>query len=111
MTKITEDIKLIQDLFDAYGIKYMTAKGEADVLCASLVIKKKVYAVLTEDMDLFAYTCPYVLRYFSLANHTCILYDLKKILTKLNINKKILDYYVYYQEMITTIIKIIYFII
>ena len=88
MTKITwEDIKIIQDLFDAYGIKYMTAKGEADVLCASLVIKKKVFAVLTEDMDLFAYTCPCVLRYFSLANHTCILYDLKKILTKLNINK------------------------
>jgi len=88
MTKITwEDVNIIQDLFDAYGIKYMTAKGEADTLCASLVIKKKVFAVLTEDMDLFAYTCPYVLRYFSLANHTCILYDLKKILTKLDINK------------------------
>ena len=79
MTKITrEDIETVQNLFDAYGIKYITAKGEADVLCASLVIKKKVFAVLTEDMDLFAYTCPYVLRYFSLANHTCILYDLKK---------------------------------
>ena len=89
MTKITwEDIKSVQELFDAYGIKYMTALGEADTLCASLVIKKKVYAVLTEDMDLFAYTCPVVLRYFSLANHTCILYDLKKILKKLDINKK-----------------------
>ena len=89
MTKITrEDIETVQNLFDAYGIKYITAKGEADVLCASLVIKKKVYAVLTEDMDLFAYTCPFVLRYFSLSNHTVILYDLKKILTKLDIDKK-----------------------
>tara|TARA_X000000368_G_scaffold335861_1_gene273410 strand:+ start:66 stop:1055 length:990 start_codon:yes stop_codon:yes gene_type:complete len=89
MTKITfEDIQLIKDLFDAYGIKYMTANGEADVLCASLVIKKKVYAVLTEDMDLFAYTCPIVLRYFSLTNHTVIVYDLKKILSKLELDKK-----------------------
>ena len=31
--------------------------GEVDVLCASLVLNKKVYAVLTEDMDLFAYGC------------------------------------------------------
>jgi len=89
MTKISwEDVNIIQNLFDSYGIKYMTANGEADVLCASLVLKKKVYAVLTEDMDLFAYTCPIVLRYFSLANHSCILYDLKKILTKLNMNKE-----------------------
>jgi flap endonuclease-1 len=89
MTKINwEDVKVVKELFDAYGIKYMTAIGEADVLCASLVIKKKVYAVLTEDMDLFAYTCPIVLRYFSLANHTCILYDLKKILKKLDIDKQ-----------------------
>ena len=89
MTKITwEDVNIIQRLFDSYGIKYMTANGEADVLCASLVLKKKVYAVLTEDMDLFAYTCPIVLRYFSLVNHSCILYDLKKILKKLNINKE-----------------------
>ena len=82
-----EDVELVQNLFDAYGIKYMTAIGEADILCASLVLKKKVYAVLTEDMDLFAYTSPIVLRYFSLLNHTCILYDLKKILKKLDIDK------------------------
>ena len=89
MTKINwDDVNDVQKLFDAYGIKYMTAIGEADALCASLVVKKKVYAVLTEDMDLFAYTCPIVLRYFSLANHTCILYDLKKILRKLDIDKE-----------------------
>ena len=88
MVKIKrEDVELVQNLFDAYGIKYMTAIGEADILCASLVLKKKVYAVLTEDMDLFAYTSPIVLRYFSLLNHTCILYDLKKILKKLDIDK------------------------
>ena len=56
MIKITrEDVDLIKSLFDAYGISHITAIGEADILCASLVLKKKVYAVLTEDMDLFAY--------------------------------------------------------
>ena len=89
MVKINwEDVNIIQELFDSYGIKYITATGEADSLCASLVLKKKVYAVLTEDMDLFAYTCPIVLRYFSLSNHTCILYDLKKILQRLDIDKE-----------------------
>jgi flap endonuclease-1 len=89
MVKINwEDVNIIQKLFDSYGIKYITSKGEADSLCASLVLKKKVYAVLTEDMDLFAYTCPIVLRYFSLLNHTCILYDLKKILRTLDIDKE-----------------------
>ena len=89
MVKINwEDVNIIKELFDSYGIKYITATGEADSLCASLVLKKKVYAVLTEDMDLFAYTCPIVLRYFSLSNHTCILYDLKKILQRLDIDKE-----------------------
>tara|TARA_B000000475_G_scaffold245130_1_gene218038 strand:+ start:3628 stop:4560 length:933 start_codon:yes stop_codon:yes gene_type:complete len=89
MVKITkEDVYLIKSMFDAYGISHITAIGEADVLCASLVIKKKVYAVLTEDMDLFAYGSPIILRYFSLSQHSCILYNLNIILDKLNINKK-----------------------
>ncbi len=89
MVKITrEDVDLIKSMFDAYGISHITAIGEADILCASLVIKKKVYAVLTEDMDLFAYGSPVILRYFSLSQHSCILYNLNTILDKLNINKK-----------------------
>ena len=88
MIKITkEDVDLVKSLFDAYGISYITAIGEADILCASLVLKK-VYGVLTEDMDLFAYGSPIILRYLSLSQHTCILYNLNLILKKLNINKK-----------------------
>ena len=89
MISITkEDVNNVKVLFDSYGIKYINALGEADILCASLVLKKKVYAVLTEDMDLFAYGSPIVLRYFSLLQHTCILYDLKIILSTLGINSK-----------------------
>ena len=89
MISITkEDVNNVKVLFDSYGIKYINALGEADILCASLVLKKKVYAVLTEDMDLFAYGSPIVLRYFSLLQHTRILYDLKIILSTLGINSK-----------------------
>jgi len=49
----------------AYGVSYIDADGEADQLCASLVLKNKVYACLSEDMDLFVYGCPRVLRYLS----------------------------------------------
>ena len=93
MTYITyENITDIQNLIEFYGMKYMVAHGEADRLCASLVLKKKVYAVLTEDMDLFALGCPNVLRYISLTNHTYLSYDLNKILKKLEITLKDFQY-------------------
>ena len=86
-THITRnDILNVKDLLDGYGIKYIDAKGEADILCASLVLKKKVSAVLTEDMDLFVYGCPHVLRYLSLSNHNSLEYDLNSILKTLSIN-------------------------
>ena len=93
MTYIThQDIVDIQNLIEFYGMKYIVAHGEADRLCASLVLKKKVYAVLTEDMDLFALGCPTVLRYISLSNHTYLSYNLNKILEKLEITLKDFQY-------------------
>ena len=35
-----QHIETVKRLLDAYGIKYMDASGEADGLCAALVIKK-----------------------------------------------------------------------
>ena len=93
MTYIThQDIVDIQNLIEFYGMKYIVAHGEADRLCASLVIKKKVYAVLTEYMDLFSLGCPTVLRYISLSNHTYLSYNLNKILEKLEITLKDFQY-------------------
>lgn len=79
-------IKLAKDLITSYGVSYLEAPNEADELCAKLVIKNKAYACLSEDMDMFVYGCPRVLRYFSLQNPKIILYDLKNILTSLNLN-------------------------
>jgi len=77
----------VKNLITNYGMTYCDAPGEADELCAMFVIKGFVWACLSEDMDMFLYGCPRVLRYMSLMNHTFVLYDTKKILSKLQINQ------------------------
>ena len=71
------DIESVKMLIRSYGATYYDAPGEADELCAMLNIKNKVWASLSEDMDMFVYGCPRVIRYFSLLNHTAIVYDVK----------------------------------
>jgi len=83
-----EKIDKVKCLIRAYGATYYDAPGEADELCALLVIKKKVWACLSEDMDLFVYGCTRVLRYFSLIGHTVVLYYTKGILEELDITQK-----------------------
>jgi len=79
------DIENVKELIKALGVSYIETPGEADKLCAKLVCKNNVYACLSEDMDLFVYGTTRVLRYLSLLNKTVIMYDLKIILSQLNI--------------------------
>jgi 5'-3' exonuclease len=65
---------------------YFDAPGEADQLCAWLVINNLAWACLSDDTDLFVYGCNRVLRYFSLINHTAVLYDYQNILKELKVN-------------------------
>ena len=89
IVQINKDkIDKVKKLIRAYGATYFDAPGEADVVCALLVIKKKVWACLSEDMDLFVYGCTRVLRYFSLIGHTAVLYYMKGILEELNMTQK-----------------------
>jgi hypothetical protein len=83
-----KDIENVKTLIRSYGATYYDAPGEADELCALLTIKGKVWACLSEDMDMFVYGCPRVLRYLSLLNHTVVLYDVKNILETLGISQK-----------------------
>ncbi len=78
------DIKKIKMLLTNYGISHVEAHGEADVLCAQLIHTGRVYACLSEDMDLFAYGCSRILRHISLLKHTVLLYDLRIILHQLH---------------------------
>jgi 5'-3' exonuclease len=78
-------INKIKLLFDYYGMTYIDAPGEADQLCAWLVIKQFAWACLSDDTDMFVYGCNRVLRYFSLINHTAVLYDYDNILKELKV--------------------------
>ena len=81
-------IEKVKELIRAYGATYYDAPGEADELCALLVNTNKVWACLSEDMDLFVYGCKRVLRYISLNNQTAVLYYTKGILKELKMNQK-----------------------
>lgn len=82
----SEDIDNVKKLMKLMGVTYYEAEGEADELCAKLVIKKRVWACLSEDMDMFVYGCCRVLRYLSLLNSSVVLYDMKGILSRLDLS-------------------------
>ena len=82
-----EQIEKVKKLLDAYGSQYIVAEGEADEMCASLVLRGDAWACLSEDMDMFVYGVPYILRYLSFINHNVVLYDLTKILQCLHVSQ------------------------
>ena len=86
------DIENVKTLIKAYGVSYIDAPGEADKLCAKMVCKKKAYACLSEDMDLFVYGCSRVIRYLSLLQNTAIIYDLSSILHQMDVTLKEFQY-------------------
>jgi len=83
-----EQINDVKVLIRSFGMTYYDAPGEADELCASLVIKKIVWATLSEDMDMFVYGCPRVLRYLSLLSHNVVVYSTKLILEELDLSQE-----------------------
>jgi 5'-3' exonuclease len=82
------DIENVKKLIVSYGASYYDAPYEADEVCAMLSIKEKVWACLSEDMDMFVYGCPRIIRYISLLNHTAVVYHLENILNDLGITQK-----------------------
>jgi len=80
------DIKSVKELMDYCNVVYYDAPGEADQLCAKLVIDKKAWACLSDDMDMFVYGCTRVIRHISLLNHTVIFYNINGILRELKMS-------------------------
>lgn len=81
-----EDIALTKRLLTENQISYIESVNESDEVCAKLCGENEVYACLSEDMDMFAYGCSRVLRYFSLTKKTAVIYDLSYILSLLGIS-------------------------
>lgn len=86
--RVTEQhIQTLKQLFVNLGIQYIDAPSEADLMCAYLVKTKIAYACVSDDMDMFAYDCPIVIRKLSLIHHNCVLYYVEKIKKELEIEK------------------------
>ena len=81
------DIESVKYLISLFGIEYYTAAEEADSMCAAIVKSKKAWGCMSEDMDMFVYGCPYILRYASFINENIILYDYNKILHHLRMTQ------------------------
>ena len=80
-------IQSVKELIEAFGVSHFTAEGEADIVCVNMVLSKRAWACLSEDMDLFVYGCSRVLRYFGLSSHTAILYSMHGILNDLSLTQ------------------------
>jgi flap endonuclease-1 len=78
----------VKELMDAFGVKYISAEKEADNLCAKLCLSGFAQGCMSDDMDMFVYGCPIVLRHLSLLNHTVVSYDYNKILEDLDMPGK-----------------------
>jgi len=82
------DIDMVKSLMDSCGVQHYDAPGEADQLCAKMVINKQAWACMSDDMDMFVYGCTRVMRHISLLNHTVIFYNTNGILRELQIHMK-----------------------
>jgi hypothetical protein len=83
-----KQVASVKTLINAFGATYYDAPNEADELCALFVLKNKAWACMSEDMDMFVYGVPRVIRYFSLLNHTIVLYNTSSILQELKMTQK-----------------------
>jgi hypothetical protein len=82
------DIVNVKELIVSFGFATIDAEGEADALCANLSLKKRVDACMSDDMDMFVYGCPVVLRSISLLNHSVMTYNTSEILKSLSLTQQ-----------------------
>jgi len=79
------DLERVKALMQALGVNYIVAPGEADAMCAQMVLKRKAHACMSDDTDMFVYGCPRVLRHLNLIDETVTMYDMSQILNLLGI--------------------------
>ena len=86
-----KDIAKSKEIMRAYGVPYIESKGESDHLCAFLVKHGFAWACLSDDMDMFLYGCPRVIRHLSLLHHEGFLYDTAQILIDLDMTQDVFN--------------------
>lgn len=74
------ELNELKRLMREFGVEYIESDGESDLLCAYLVKCGFAQACMSDDMDLFLYGCPVVLRHVNIWHSTGVEYTLDTIL-------------------------------
>lgn len=86
-TRITrEKVNTIKKIISGFNLTQYTANGEADELCAFLVLNGYCWGCMSDDMDMFVYGCNNIVRDVDIYKQTAVVYNLPVILYELNIN-------------------------
>lgn len=80
------DVNKVKYLLGLCGVTYIQSTGEADEVCTKMVLDSNAWGCVSDDMDMFVFGCPRVLRYFDSFNDTLVLYDTTNILHELNVS-------------------------
>ena len=78
------DVANVKTIMDSFGATYVVAPFEADEVCAKLMLTQKVYACMSDDMDMLVHGCSHVIRHVNFDTKTATLYKLDMILQYLN---------------------------
>jgi len=79
-------IQEVKNIILSHNFSIYEAPKEADELCAMLVYKKYAWACMSEDMDMFVYGCPKIIKGFSNFKSSVKIYNIYHILHELNIS-------------------------
>ena len=79
-------LQQLKQLFVNYGVQYIEAPAESDQLCAYLVKHQFADACVSDDMDMFAYECPVIVRKLNLFHHNCLVYRTEVIKEELQLD-------------------------
>jgi 5'-3' exonuclease len=85
-------IEQVKKIIIQNKFQFIDAPNEADELCSILVKQNIAWACLSDDMDMFVYGCPRIIRSLHIKNRSFMFYTLDKILYNMNISQENLRY-------------------
>lgn len=86
----SEQPKQLQEWFKEQNVEFQIAEGEADILCAQLVLTGKAWGCMSNDTDMFLYCCPHILSKVEFNEErrgNCMHYSFEEILSTLDMDK------------------------
>jgi hypothetical protein len=85
-TKVSkQDVMDIKEVMKEQNVPFIDAPYEADELCVKMVKTGKASACMSDDMDMFLYGCPIVLRDLNIHTETLTYYHLSTMLSQVHL--------------------------